>query len=328
MTGNKVQLQRLIFIDRMIRDGMQSGRLANCTGMAAAYEVSSKSIRRDIDYLKNQCDAPIAYDCRRYGYYYTEENYSLPAMNISESDLFAISLARKTLRQYENTPIYHRLASVFGKIENSLPERISVDPAWVDERMTVFPESRSAMDPVIWDKVAEGLRHSRRLKINYLKPGEESAGDRLVDPYHLVSFQGEWYLVGYCRLRLEVRTFAISRIKAILDTGEEFAIPVDFSFEKFSGHNFGIFRGERDVAVKILFASQHRPYVEEREWHRGQILERQADGGVLLSFPSNHLFEVKRWVLSWGAGVKVLAPQELFTDLREELRKALQAYLI
>jgi predicted DNA-binding transcriptional regulator YafY len=326
MTGNKAQLQRLIFIDRMIRDGMHSGRLANCATMATAYEVSAKSIRRDIDYLKNQCDAPIAYDCRRYGYLYTEASYSLPAMHISESDLFAISLARKTLRQYENSPLYHKLASVFKKIEASLPERISVDPAWVDERMTVFPESRSAIDPTIWDKVAEGLRHGRQLAIHYLKPGDEDGSDRLVDPYHIVSFQGEWYLIGHCHLRREVRTFAISRVRAVRTSGEDFVIPAEFSFEKFSGHHFGIFQGDRDFVVKILFSPQHRPYVEEREWHRDQALERQADGGILLSFTSNHLFEVKRWVLSWGAGVKVLAPPELAADLQEELQKALQAY--
>lgn len=327
MTGNKAQLQRLIFIDRMIRDGMHSGRLANCAGMAATYEVSAKSIRRDIDYLKNQCDAPIAYDCRRYGYLYTEASYSLPAMNISESDLFAISLARKTLRQYENTPIYQKLSSVFRKIENSLPERISVDPAWVDERMTVFPESRSAIDQTVWDRVSEALRHSRRLEIRYVKPGEETGSDRLVDPYHVVNFQGEWYLIGHCHLRREVRTFALSRMRAVRIGSENFVLPAGFSFEKFSGHHFGIFRGDRDFMVKIYFSPQHRPYVEEREWHRGQSLERQLDGGVLLSFTSNHLFEIKRWVLSWGAGVKALAPRELVIDLQEELQKALQAYV-
>lgn len=326
MIGNKGQLQRLLFIDRMIREGMHSGQLANCTTIAAAYEVSSKSIMRDIDYLKNQAGAPIEYLRHRHGFSYTEENYQLPAMQISESDLFAISLARKTLRQYENTPLYQKLIKVFKKIEESLPERVSVDPAWVDERMSVVPESRTAINPTVWESVAEGLRQSRQLEIHYLKPGTEIAEPRLVEPYHTVNFQGEWYLIGHCHRRREIRTFAISRIKTARPTSNSFAIPADFSYRQFSGHQFGIFQGDRDYQVQLLFSPQQRPYVEEREWYRGQLLERRADGTLLLSFTTAHLFEVKRWVLSWGSGVKVLAPPELTNNLREELRKALQAY--
>jgi len=326
LIGNKGQLQRLLFIDRMIREGMKSGHLANCATMATAYEVSSKSIMRDIDYLKNQNGAPLQYDQRRYGFYYTEESYRLPAMQISESDLFAISLARKTLRQYENTPLYQKLAVVFRKIEESLPERISVDPAWVDERLSVVPESRTIIDPEVWESVAAGLRLCRQLEIHYLKPGEEASQSRFVDPYHAVNYQGEWYLIGHCHRRREIRTFAFSRIRASRATDNAFTVPSDFSFEQFSGHQFGIFQGDREYQVQLLFSPQNRPYVEEREWHREQQLEKQVDDSLLLSFTTEHLFEVKKWVLSWGGGVKVLAPPELVNNLREELRKALQAY--
>ena len=85
MTRNKVQLQRLIFIDRAIKEGMRKGELANCSSMGAEYEVSSKSISRDIDYLKHQMDAPIEYDQKKHGYLYTEDTYKLPAISISES---------------------------------------------------------------------------------------------------------------------------------------------------------------------------------------------------------------------------------------------------
>jgi len=326
MTGNRGQLQRLIFIDRMIREGMQSGKLANCATIAAAYEVSTKSIMRDIDYLKNQGGAPIEYVRRYHGFRYTEESYQLPALQISESDLFALSLARKTMRQYENTPIYQKLVTVFKKIEESLPERVSVDPAWVDERMSVVPESRTAIAPAVWENVAEGLRQCRRLEIHYLKPGTDTAEIRLVDPYHSVSFQGEWYLIGHCHRRRELRTFAISRIRAVRPTTATFTIPADFSAEQFSGRQFGIFRGAGDYRVELLFSPQNRPYVEEREWHREQQVDRGKDGTLKLSFTTTHLFEVQRWVLSWGSGVKVLAPPELAGNVREELRKALQAY--
>ncbi|MEN8136419.1 MAG: WYL domain-containing protein [Thermodesulfobacteriota bacterium] len=326
MIKNKTQIQRLIFIDRMIRQGMTSGRLANCQTIAAAYEVSYKSIMRDIDYLKNQCDAPIRYDPKRYGFYFTEENYQLPAINISESDLFAIYIARQAMAQHKNTPIYRKLVSVFSKIEESLPERISISPAWIDNRISVFSGSQTDIDPLIWDTVAEALQHFRRLQISYRKTGSKNASEREVDPYHAVSFQGEWYLIGFCHLRQEIRVFAVSRIVQASKQNIGFTIPAEFTFESFTDSHFGIFTSEQHYEVKINFSAQHAPYVLERQWHRNQTIKKHQDGGLTLSFTTNHLFEVKRWILSWGSGVEALAPAELRADIHQELQKALQAY--
>ena len=326
MARNKAQLQRLIFVDRSIRDGMQGTRLANCNSMAAEYEVSYKSIMRDIDYLKYQCDAPIEYDQQRHGYYYTEESYQLPAISISESDLFAIYIARKALQQHRNTPIYRKLLSVFNKIESSLPDRITVSPAWVDDRISVFSDHQTEINPQTWDTVAGALHRSQRLLVAYLKPGSELTSERKVDPYHIVSFQGDWYLIGFCHLRGEIRTFAISRMIRATEQETSFSIPADFDFAEFSGSHFGIFRGDRQHQVQIRFAAEHAPYVREREWLPDQTITEEADGGLLLAFTTNHLFEVKRWVMSWGSGAEVLAPTELRRDIHREIQKVLQAY--
>jgi proteasome accessory factor B len=235
---------------------MQSGSLANCNSMAAEYEVSYKSIMRDIDYLKYQCDAPIEYDQKRHGYYYTEDSYQLPAISISESDLFAIYIARKALQQHRNTPIYRKLASVFNKIESSLPDRISVSPSWVDDRISVFGGHQTDINPLTWDTVAGALHRCHRLGIIYLKPNSGSPSKREVDPYHIVSFQGDWYLIGYCHLRREIRTFAVSRIIKAEEQKEAFSIPADFDFNEFSGSHFGIFRGDQDHQVKIRFSAE------------------------------------------------------------------------
>lgn len=326
MPKNKTMIQRLIFVDRMIRAGMRAGTLANCRTMAAAYEVSSKSIMRDIDYLKNQCDAPLRYDQKRHGFFYTEEHYQLPAINISESDLFAIYIARKALAQHKNTPIYRKLVSVFNKIEQSLPDRVVISPAWVDNRISVFSDSQTNIAPQIWDTVAEGLHHYRQLAITYRNPDRKEGLNRLIDPYHAVSFQGEWYLVAFCQLRQAIRVFALSRIKQATLKKTIFTIPNDFELADYTDSQFGIFRSAQPCDVKIRFAPKHTPYVLERAWHKTQTITPQIDGGLILSFYTDHLFEVKRWILSWGSGVEVLEPDELRNDIRQETQKILQAY--
>jgi len=325
MGQDKCQLLRLVFIDKKIREGMQTGRLANCATMAAEYEVSAKTIMRDIDYLKNQRDAPLAYDASQKGYYYTEQSYTLPAISLNESDLFAVCIAQKALEQHENTPIYDKLAKVFEKIEACLPEKVTVQPTWVDNKVSVIRDFHTRIDPYIWEQVSGALASNRRLRIEYRKPGGKGE-TREVDPYHVTSYQGEWYMIGYCYKRKEIRTFAISRIKEASQQNGEFEVAEDFDLEDFRSKRFGIFGGEEVFLVRIYFAKEHAPYVLERKWHPTQEVWLNVDGSIVLQFEASHLFEVKRWILSWGGGAKVLEPVELARSVQLELEKALAGY--
>ena len=83
---------------------------------------------------------------------------------------------------------------------------------------------------------------------------------------------------------------------------------------------------DEDRRVTIEFSPAQAPYVEERTWHSGQTVTRRDDGSILLSFTTNSLFEVKRWVLSWGAGARVIEPESLARQVREEMESALRRY--
>lgn len=323
--GTKSQISRHAFIDRKIREGMRSGRLANCQSMAREYEVSYKTIQRDLDYLKNQCGAPIAYDEYERGYYYTEETYKLPAVQISAGDLFAICVAEKVLAQHRETPIYGKLRAVFDRIRNSLPQSVSIEPSWVNERISILPGHTTHIAAEIWAVVAEALQRQMEIDIVYRKPGRPPV-ERRVDPYHLVGYDGEWYLICHCHLRDRVLTFAVSRIEEARLTKKFFLPPKDFDFQAHAASRFGIFSGEETCEVRIHFAPRHAPYVLEREWHPSQRLTTHDDGAVTLELTTSHLFEVKRWVLSWGAGVRVLSPKRLREMVVGELKAALAAY--
>ncbi len=321
MSKFKPQFGRLLFIDKKLRAGLYP----NSTGLAREYEVSPRTILRDIDFMRDMLDAPIEYDAEKRGFRYTEENYSLPNIAIRESDLFAICIAEKALEQYANTPLYDKLSSVFEKLRSFLPDSVTVRPGWIDNRFTFLSESFTAIDPAVWETVAEGLRASRHVVIAHRKAGGE-ATTRSVAPYHMVNFRGEWYLVGRCSLRESVLRFAMSRIRSAVLTDEAFEIPADFDFQKYLGSHFGIMTEDEDRRVTIEFSPAQAPYVEERTWHTGQIVTRKDDGSILLSFTTNSLFEVKRWVLSWGADARVIEPDSLARLVREELESALRRY--
>ncbi len=326
MAKFKPQYRRLIYIDQKLRQGTMVDRLPNCSSLAREWEVSPKTILRDMEYLRDELNAPIEYDPVRHGYFYTEENFKLPAIPIKQSDLFAICIAEKVLRQYENTPIYDNLVTVFDSLEKSMPARVSVDPSWLHGRFSFFAEAAPLMDHDVWQTAFEALRESRSLQFQYRNPGWKKSYQRTVDPYHAVSYRAEWYLIGYCHYMKSIRSFAVSRMTEATVLDRYFAPPSNFDFEQFSGSHFGIMFGKDEFPVAIRFDAEAAPYARERQWHPSQQIEAVEDDAIILRFTVNHLFEVKRWVLSWGKGATVLEPPELVTLVRDDLAGALATY--
>ena len=84
--------------------------------------------------------------------------------------------------------------------------------------------------------------------------------------------------------------------------------------------------GTEEYKVRIRFTARVAPYIEEREWHPSQKIKKSKDGGLLLSFTTNHLNEVKDWALSWGPSANVLAPVKLVEKMRAATHKAAAHY--
>ena len=320
----KTQYRRLLFIDRKLKERAAP----NCVSLAREWEVSAKTIQRDIEYLRDQLDAPIAYDPLKHGYYYTEPSFALPAISISESDLFSVCVAQTVLSQFRNTPLFQKLSSVFEKIRDALPDKTSVHPSWMSERILVFPEPATRVNSGIWDTLAKALRDNRRVSITHAHPGAPAAAarPRTGDPDFLVSYKGEWYLSSYCHLRQAIRTFAVSRIAqaAILDAS--FRLPAGMTRQKMFGDQFGIIWKDKFHKVRLRFSPAVAPYIRERQWHPLQTIKDLPDGGLILEFETNHLNEVQDWVLSWGPGATALAPRPLVEKVCQNLKQAAANY--
>ena len=170
------------------------------------------------------------------------------------------------------------------------------------------------------------MRKSLTLQIDYHIPGYDQPHRRKVDPYHAVGYRAQWYLVAHCHYKQSVRVFALSRMTDIKVTNDHFDAPDDFDFQQYVGAHFGIFRSDEDHEVKVRFSARATPYVLERRWHPTQSVHTKDDGSIDLSFNANHLFEVKRWVLSWGADAHVLSPPELVEMVRNDHATAAVQY--
>ena len=321
MSKFKPQHSRLLFIDKEI----SNGNYPSCSDLADEWEVSSKTIQRDLEYMRYELDAPLEYSAKHRGYYYTEKNFKLPALSMKESELFGMYLSEKLLVQYEGTPIYNSLCSVFKKIEQSLPNKISLNPTTGQDKFTVIPPFSTTVLPDVWETMLLCLRTTQQIQLQYKAPGKDPI-TRDLDPYHAVRFEGDWYIIGHCYLRKEIRTFSMSRVLSAKQTANSFSIPDDFDFKKFSGSHFGVHWSNEENNVKICFNKRVADYVQERTWHPSQRIEKCDNGDVILSLTVSHLLELKRWILSWGADAYVIEPSSFARNIEKTLIQSANHY--
>jgi len=86
---------RLSFID----DAIKSGRYPNTEDLAKKLEVNTRTIARDIEFLKDTYKAPIEYNPKERGYYYSEPNFFIKSVLLSDEDLNTVNLFDKFIKK-------------------------------------------------------------------------------------------------------------------------------------------------------------------------------------------------------------------------------------
>jgi predicted DNA-binding transcriptional regulator YafY len=319
----KDRINRLIFIDDRIR----SGAYPNASALAEKAEVAPRTILRDIDYLRLFYNAPIAYDARHRGYYYTEPDFFVKTVLLTEGELFSIAVFDRLLEQYRHTPLEENLREIFRKIVRSLPRKITVDSCFLTGRVSFIPGCDEAVDVKVYEVMFTALRTAAAVSFEYRALQKTACTKRTVEPYHAVCRWGEWYIIGRCRDREELGMFAFSRIKNARPTGETFRMPARFDPHEYFDREMGVWASSRKpCTVEFLVDGETGIYALERQWHKSREITENEGGGFRVKFTTARLPEVARWVLGQGHTVKVLNPPELVGMVKDEAEKVRGLY--
>lgn len=320
--------QRMHFIHRRLkykRDYPSAPVLARDWAEEAGDEVSDRTIKRDIELLRDE-GAPIEYEPAQHGYYYKDETFELPAMMLTEGDLLGILVAERALAAYRNTPFHERLAKVFTHLVALLPNQVSVSSQDLAEEISVITDPVTSIAPGIWTALQEGLSKHRTVTVSYRAPGHTSAVKRRIDPYHLIGYRGEWYLLGYSHHDAQVRVYALERMTKCVATTSSFTRPADFDAAAYIDPALGIFANEEPAEVAIRFERSVADKIRERVWHPNQRIEEQPDGAIVVRYLTNQHSQTLFWVSQWGPNAEILEPSELRTRTAEWFAQSAARY--
>ena len=300
-----------------IHQRVAAGDYPNCQGLAVDLEVSSKTVMRDIEFMRDRLGLPLDYDAVRHGFHYTAPVRDFPVMKVSQGEVAALLLAQKSLEQFRGTTFERPLAAAFRKLSHSLGGEMEV--AWheLEQALSVRSSGTGLADMQVFDALAKAVMEGSEVEFGYHKLAGEKAERRVVQPYHLGCIENQWYLFGHDAGRGAVRTFALPRIREVGRTGGKFRRPKDFSLAKVLDGSFAVFEGGKARKVRIRFTGVAVRLVGERVWHASQKLVREGRT-LLLEMKVGLSPDLRQWILGWGSEAEVLDP----ADLREDVAAA------
>jgi predicted DNA-binding transcriptional regulator YafY len=315
---HKVRTNRLLLIDKAIR----SGKYPNANTLAAIAEVNSRTIQRDIEYMRDMYGAPLEYDPTRRGYYYTESNFYMKSVPITEGELFSIALFDQLLEEYRNTPLEKALRAIFSKIIQCLPDKVSVDTGFLNSQVTFIPDIAGSINLKVFETIFKALQKKQTVSFEYRPLEKNNYAQRKADPYHAICQRGNWYFIGYCHDRKEPRMFAFSRIRNAAIVKSNFNIPSDFTPDNYFDKEMGVWASSRNAqTIELQFDKEIGMYALDRQWHSTQTVRENKDGSVNVKFITTQMPEVLRFVLGQGHTVKVLGPVELVKMVKDEAKR-------
>ncbi len=184
------------------------------------------------------------------------------------------------------------------------------------------PSAREHL-PVIID----ALKQNRRIRFSYKSYTRSKPTDGIVlEPYFVKIFKQLWYVIGMNVKDRQIKTYALDRISSLNILQDTFDMPQEVNPSEFFKDCFGIITN-RNSAKRIVLRVEptQAKYFRALPLHSSQQ-EEVHDQYSIFTYRMRITYDLKEELMSHGASIEVLAPQELKTLIRTELEQALKNY--
>ncbi|MGE5679053.1 MAG: helix-turn-helix transcriptional regulator [Pseudomonadota bacterium] len=303
-------------VDRLLSMMLMISKKERVTGkeLAEHFEVSLRTVYRDIDKL---CAAglPIASEGGKGGGFYMMEDYSPENIALKKDEMLTLKALMDNLgfllgRHGQFNDIMAKLEAA-GSRNKTVKDILTIN-------MSHFSMEKELKEYL--HLISQAIDDSLSLELEYINRRHEYE-KREVLPYYIDFSSGEWYLVGFCKVRNAFRRFKLVRIRS-MKTGKCF-VKQELSIGDISR----IIRedyGKKSIRVLMRFSSRIGAHL--KEYFPEDAIKHQADGSCLVEDRFPHEEGLTRFLLGFGNECEVLEPEYLRAEVKKYLTEMLRKY--
>jgi predicted DNA-binding transcriptional regulator YafY len=309
-------------------------RAYSLSELSETLNCSKSTVKRVIGELEESMPTPITIEKRgRQHFYSLPRREPVPAaMQITDAEIQSLAMCRAFAQALLGREEFDDATS---GLEKSIALAYDSVPAVTDDTFSALNSGRIDYTPhegtlrTLLDAIGE----RRVCRITHRKLAAGSEREYWAKPMKIFSHQDSVYVHVLPAKEPDKpfdsdtpdRILAVHRITSIEVTDRPYRVPETYDFERSMRGSFGVWQSE-PFEVECEFCGWAADYVAEREWSQGQQITRTGDGCIRLRFTARAMEEVSRWVMGYGANVKVLGPPELVERVAHDLREAAGRY--
>ena len=296
---------------------LQSRELVRAQDLAAQFEVSERTVYRDMEALA-EIGVPVVGQAGEG--YRLMEGYTLPPVMFTETEARALFLAISMLRGLTSPgPTQNAAATALAKVRAVLPATLRTQVELLQTMIGFYAVGRPLldMDDEKFVQLQGAINQHKVVYIHYHAQHTNRITAREIEPLHLAYVDNTWLVQAYCRLRQDVRNFRLDRIDHLAVRAETF-VPQELRRWR------PLEEGER---VVVRFSAEIVRWVRERQYFglREELPETE-DGSVIMIYQVTDLSQLAHWLLSWGDEMEVLEPTEFRATIAETAARMVKQY--
>lgn len=281
--------------------------------LAARFEVSRRTIMRDIDALAG-IGVPIIAEAGRNGGYRIADGFWLPPLHLTAEEATVLIFALEHVGDDTRSPLGDAHRTVREKISSILTPTVESDVARNLSALNVLRE-HDEPEPAVIELLRAAIPHRQWIAIVYRSPRGES--ERAILPIRLSVSAGRWYVEAVDSLREQYRHFRVSRILRARKT-----VPppnAAASIEAVEASE-GTYHDDAHPLVQVALTPAGIALAKDHpDFHRHLVESR-----LEFRCPPSELPFYGRELLRFGLEAHIDGPQELIGWIRHHLQQLSQ----
>ena len=293
--------------------------------IAGAYNLSARTLQRDIAFLKSEYRAPIEYDYERRGYYLTDPDWSVDIPLLDDSEMRAAVLGARLAENLMPAPVKQQMRSAVDTL-------LAVNDKGMDEKAVLLSlvalGSHAAVKPEVFRVIFDAWQKHRCVKVKY-NPVTESESERLIEPHALAFYEGNWYIKAVSRTKngksipssqRRASTLALHRIRSAEATELVFK-PDQKIIDEVNRREIFVFPLVKDIRLRL--GAEARKYIGEQF----DVTEETRDGDhYIIHIAAAPDYRIVNYVLVEGGDAQLLNHPELAAEVIKRAEQSIKVH--